>query len=59
MNRIRFVSHTQAWPRFTHSMLHGTYLKGIIGDEALPGVTAWMRDARIAPGFFFERLLCR
>jgi len=40
-------------------MLHATQLIGIIGDEALPGGMALMRDARIAPGFFFERLLCR
>ena len=59
MSRTRSVSHAQAWSRFTHSMLHATHLKGIIRDEALPGVTALMRDARIAPGFFFERLLCR
>jgi hypothetical protein len=59
MSRTRFVSHAQAWQGFRRSMLHAMHLKGIIAGEALPGVTALMRDSRIAPGFFFERLLCR
>jgi hypothetical protein len=40
-------------------MLRPMQLIGIIIVEALPGVEAVMRDWRIAPGFFFERLLCR
>lgn len=59
MNRIRSASHGLTSRGSMHLMLHTTQLIGMIGDEALPGVTALMRDARIASGFFFERLLCR
>jgi hypothetical protein len=59
VSRTGTMRCVQARRGLAHSMLRPMQLIGIIIVEALPGVEAVMRDWRIAPGFFFERLLCR